>query len=193
MRTFESSQPEQQSLIWRVPVWLWSHQWHDPGSSGSNVPRSSVKHLWKILSSQDLNRVVNALVSSCLEYWNALHRVRSQNSSHCLQLVQNVAGKRITSYLPIKFRFLDFRLLTLKLFVVLHQATLLGSFGHMSTDRTLLVVSTSGLVPWGWLGLCFNAPERRKNVPEDLVWSLDERALSLWFHQTLLRSASAAV
>lgn len=80
-----------------------------------------------ILTDSDLEMVIHAFVSSCLDYCNSLFTFLNKSALNCLQMVQNAAARLLTGsgrrahinpilsslhWLPIKFR-IDFKILVL--------------------------------------------------------------------------------
>ena len=87
----------------------------------------NIHRIRTVLSTPNLHTVVNALISSRLDYCNALYSTLSKASIHRLQLVQNAAARLITGtrrsehitpvlaalhWLPVTFR-IDFKILLL--------------------------------------------------------------------------------
>ena len=85
----------------------------------------NIKKIKPILTTQDLEKIIHAFVSSRLDYCNGLYSTLSSSSIHRLQLIQNTAARILTNtnrrahitpvlaalhWLPIKSR-IDFKIL----------------------------------------------------------------------------------
>ena len=165
----------------------------------------NIARIRPFLSFNDLNKVVNALVSSRLDYCNALYTGLSQSCLHRLQLVQNAAARLITGtrrfehitpvlasrhWLPVKLR-IDFKIVLLT-FKALHglapsyitELFLYKPAGNLrSSNLSLLVVPRSRLVTKGDRAFAIYAPKLWKDLPEDI-----QSASSLMNFKSLLKT-----
>ena len=168
----------------------------------SNVVRSSffqLRLLAKVklfLSRQDLEKAIHALISSRLDYCNALYVGASQSSLSRLQLVQNAAARLLTStkrrehinpvlctlhWLPVHYR-IDFKLL---MFVFKALNGLAPSYlselltvrapgrALRSSNKLLLEVPRSRLKHWGDRAFSVAAPRLWNKLPTEMRFTSD--------------------
>ena len=162
-----------------------------------NTVRTCFFHLRNIyrirpmLSTPNLHKVTNALISSRLDYCNALYSNLTKQSIHRLQLVQNAAARLITGtrrsehitpvlatlhWLPVSFR-VDFKilLLTLKALNGLAPPYIVDLLEpHVpgrclrSSNAALLVVPRTNLVTKGDRAFAARAPRLWNKLPHDV-------------------------
>lgn len=151
----------------------------------------NIHRIRPILSTPNLHKVVNALISSRLDYCNALYSTLNKGSIYRLQLVQNAATRLITGtrrsehitpvlaalhWLPVTFR-IDFKilLLTFKALNGLAPQYLTDLLDpHIpvrrlrSSGAALLDVPTSRLVTKGDRAFAVRAPTLWNSLPLDI-------------------------
>lgn len=87
----------------------------------------NIAKLRSVVSINDLEKLIHAFISSCLDYCNSLFTCLNRSSIHCLPLVQNAAARLLTwsskwshltpiftelHWLPVKFR-IQFKIIVL--------------------------------------------------------------------------------
>ncbi len=149
-----------------------------------------ISKLKSFLSFQDLEKVIHAFITSCLDYCNSLYSGLPQSSLSRLQLVQNAAARLLTGakkydhvtpilaslhWLPVHFR-VQFKILLFVFKALKNQAPSylkdllipLSSTRHLrSTDRALLSVPRSRLKTKGDRAFSVNAPRLWNQLPLD--------------------------
>ena len=163
----------------------------------SNVVRTSFFQLCllakvkKFLSRHDLEKAIHALISSWLDYCNALYVGVSQSSLSRLQLVQNAAARLLTNthrrvhitpvlnslhWLPVLFR-IDFKLImfvfkALNGLAPLYLSKLLTirdpGRAWRSTNHLVVEVPRSKYKHWGDRGFSVAAPRLWNKLPTEL-------------------------